>query len=210
MLLFQKRFHAGLVDGSIRLTFRRWERPRVRVGGRYRCHPIGVLRVDGVSQVVPARISEQDARAAGFTSRAELLRYLAGVSDQSLDGPVFRVELAYDGQNDRIDLALDDRVDDEAEAQIEAALARLDARRTWTEQTLALIAANPRVRAAELAARAGRDTASFKADVVKLKRLGLTQSFEVGYELSPRGRTYLARRRSAPGTSAGKQRRARR
>jgi hypothetical protein len=30
----------------------------------------------------------------------------------------------------------------------------------------------------------------FKADVVKLKKLGLTQSFEVGYELSPRGRSY--------------------
>jgi hypothetical protein len=28
--------------------------------------------------------------------------------------------------------------------------------------------------------------------VRKLKKLGLTQSFEVGYEISPRGRAYLA------------------
>ena len=37
----------------------------------------------------------------------------------------------------------------------------------------------------------GRETKDFKADVVKLKRLGLTQSFEVGYEVSPRGLAFL-------------------
>jgi hypothetical protein len=31
--------------------------------------------------------------------------------------------------------------------------------------------------------------------VRKLKRLGLTQSFEVGHEISPRGRAYLAARK---------------
>ena len=39
--------------------------------------------------------------------------------------------------------------------------------------------------------------------MVNLKKLGLTQSFEVGYEISPRGRAYLAAtakksRRSTP------------
>jgi len=47
MLLFQKRFHAGLTSGEVTLTFRRWPRSRVKAGGRYRCHPIGVLEVDG-------------------------------------------------------------------------------------------------------------------------------------------------------------------
>ena len=36
----------------------------------------------------------------------------------------------------------------------------------------------------------GRETAPFKADVRKLKELGLTESLEVGYRLSPRGRAY--------------------
>lgn len=40
MLLFQKRFHEGLKSGEVTLTFRRWERPHVKPGGRYRCHPI--------------------------------------------------------------------------------------------------------------------------------------------------------------------------
>jgi hypothetical protein len=40
-----------------------------------------------------------------------------------------------------------------------------------------------------LARSAGFDTLPFKANVRKLKGLGLTTSLEVGYELSPRGRT---------------------
>ena len=55
---------------------------------------------------------------------------------------------------------------------------------------LELIAANPDVRAPELAARLGRETLAFKRDVRKLKELGLTESLPVGYRLSPRGRAY--------------------
>jgi hypothetical protein len=57
---------------------------------------------------------------------------------------------------------------------------------------MALIDRFPRVAASKLAAKIGRETAPFKVDVRKLKKLGLTQSFEVGYEISPRGRAYLA------------------
>jgi hypothetical protein len=42
-----------------------------------------------------------------------------------------------------------------------------------------------------LAERFGRERLPFKADVRKLKALGLTESLEVGYRLSPRGRAYL-------------------
>ena len=57
---------------------------------------------------------------------------------------------------------------------------------------LELIAARPAVRAPDLAASLGRETQPFKADVRKLKELGLTESLLVGYRLSPRGRSYLA------------------
>jgi ribosomal protein S19E (S16A) len=49
------------------------------------------------------------------------------------------------------------------------------------------------VRAADLAASVGRDKPSFKLDVRKLKELGLTESLEVGYRLSPQGRAVLDR-----------------
>ncbi len=78
--------------------------------------------------------------------------------------------------------------------QIKAKLARLDARAAapWTRETLRLIERYPAVRAGDLAARLGMDRLPFKANVRKLKGLGLTVSLEVGYELSPRGRILLA------------------
>ena len=48
MLLFQKRFHAGLVSGAVTRTFRLWDKPHVKPGGRYRVHPIGVVEVSAV------------------------------------------------------------------------------------------------------------------------------------------------------------------
>jgi hypothetical protein len=60
-------------------------------------------------------------------------------------------------------------------------------------QTLALIDAHPRRRAGDLASMAGRaPLAAFKADVRKLKYLGLTRSLLVGYELTDAGHAVLA------------------
>ena len=73
MLLFKKPFHAGLQSGAITLTYRRWQKPHVRVGGRYRCHPIGVLEVDRVERVRVDAITEVDAARAGFASVAALV-----------------------------------------------------------------------------------------------------------------------------------------
>ena len=199
MLLFKKPFHAGLVDGSIRLTFRRWDKPHVRAGGRYRCHPIGVLEVEDVRRVRVGDVGARDARLAGFASRAELVAYLrSGPSGGDLDddSEVFRVALHHGGDGDRVEIALDDELSRDDVAAIAARLARLDAREPWTRATLRLIAKHPRVAASKLAAKLGRETLPFKQDVRKLKKLGLTQSFEVGYELSPRGRAFLAARRS--------------
>src|SRR5439155_13203496 len=92
----------------------------------------------------------------------------------------------------RVEGALDGRLGEDDVAAIEERLARLDAKAQWTAKTLALIGRKPRVAASQLAESLGRETAPFKADVVKLKKLGLTQSFEVGYEVSPRGKAYLA------------------
>lgn len=199
MLLFQKRFHEGLLSGAVTLTFRRWERSRVRVGGRYRCHPIGVLEVDAVDEVAVRDISEEDAQHAGFASRAELLAYMKSASESPLraSSRVFRVALHHGGDGDRVELALCDRLSDEDVQQIAEKLARLDNKGAWTRDTLALIRKQPRVAASKLAAQLGRETLAFKTDVRKLKKLGLTESYEVGYGLSPRGRAYLAAARRA-------------
>lgn len=195
MLLFKKAFHAGLTSGAVTLTFRRWDKPHVRAGGRYRCHPIGVLEVDDVTRVTTDELTDADARRAGFASRAALVEYLAELGPLADDTPLYRVALHYGGDGDRVEGALDATLTDAQIAELDAKLARLDRDAPWTRETLALIRKHPRIAASKLAAKLDRETVPFKVDVRKLKRLGLTQSFEVGYEVSPRGLAYLARAR---------------
>ena len=97
--------------------------------------------------------------------------------------------LHHGGDGDRV--PLEDSLSADDVKAIAAKLARMDGKKPWTRQTLALIARHPRIAASKLAAKVGRETLDFKVDVRKLKKLGLTQSFEVGYEIAPRGRAYL-------------------
>jgi hypothetical protein len=205
MLLFQKRFHAGLLDGSVTLTFRRWKKPHVKPGGRYRVHPIGVVEVSELAEVPASRISDRDARAAGFESAAELRGWLVaplktrgGVVEReplASGETVYRVALRHAGEDDRVPLALEAALGEEDVEAIAVRLKRLDAKGRWTRRTLSLVAKHPRVAASRLARKVGRETLPFKVDVRKLKRLGLTMSFEVGYGLSPRGEEFLRRRK---------------
>ena len=61
----------------------------------------------------------------------------------------------------------------------------------WTASYLRLIAGQPATVARVLAAQAGAELIVFKRRVRQLKELGLTESLEVGYRISPRGRVVL-------------------
>jgi hypothetical protein len=196
-MLFRRSLWAGLADGTVTLAFRRWRRAQVRPGGRYRT-PAGVLEVRAVSVVDPTAITDQDAAQAGFTSRDRLLAEL----DRHGDGPVYRVELRLAGPDPREALRRADRLSEAEWVALEERLERLDRASRhgpWTRSVLRLIGARPGVRAAELAAELGRERHVFKLDVRKLKELGLTESLEVGYRLSPRGRALLDRLEQRPG-----------
>jgi len=179
---------AAIRAGTIDLAFRRWARPRVVVGTRMRTG-VGLIEVTSVDQVSVSSLRAEDARRAGAASLTALKQALAARSSD----PVWRIGLAYAGADPRE--ALRATVPDAAEiAAINARLDRLDASSAygaWTRATLDLIDLNPTVRAPDLAAQVGRETADFKKDVRKLKDLGLTESLDVGYRLSPRGRAYL-------------------
>ena len=202
MLLFQRRFHDGLVHGSITLTFRLWPTARVKPGSKYRCHPIGVLEVDAADRVRVKDISNSDAEHAGFRDQASLLDYLQHLSKAPLtqESEVFRIALHFAGEGDFVPLAQETDLSAEAFATLSQQLQKLDASsktRPWTRETLTLIEQHPHIAASRLAKMVQRETKPFKANVVKLKRLGLTQSFEIGYEISPRGLAFLEMSRAA-------------
>jgi hypothetical protein len=181
---------AAVVDGRVDLAFRRWERPLATAGARQRT-VVGVIGFDAVEPVAREQVSNEDARRAGFASRDELLAFL----DRRAAGTIYRIALRLLGPDPRI--ALRETVPDERDsAEIERRLARLDRfsrHGPWTRGVLEAIGAQPGLRAADLALQFGRERLPFKVDVRKLKELGLTESLEVGYRLSPRGRAILER-----------------
>jgi hypothetical protein len=190
-VLFKRRVLDGLADGTISLAFRRWERPRVRVGSQLRT-AVGVLAVDAMDVVEVADITTNDARRAGFSSRDELLGELA----RRPDGTVYRLELRLAGPDPRVALRDQSSMTEAELSEVERRLARLDAASrhgSWTMTVLQLIHDRPAVRAGDLAPATGQAMPEFKRDVRKLKELGLTESLEVGYRLSPRGRAVLDR-----------------
>lgn len=156
---------------------------------------VGLIEVTAVDEVRAADVTDSEARRAGAGSRSELLDRLAKRSGRS----TFRIALQFAGPDPRIELREAADLDDDELAAVSELLARFDrgARGPWTRVVLALIEASPATRAADLAAGLGRDTPSFKRDVRKLKELGLTESLDVGYRLSPRGER-VARSSSAP------------
>jgi hypothetical protein len=262
-MLLPARIAQGVRDGSVTLAFRRWEQPRVRVGGT-QLTSAGIVRFDAVEEVLdPADLTDDDARAAGFPALAALTRLLyppAALRDAPLAGSrgssgtvveqgaeegaeaqrgvsvvvpeerpgaqrggsltvpeerpgaqrpdasrragpragkggdhVYRVRLSWVGEDPRI--ALRAQRPDAAElARVAGAVTRLDAgRRTgpWTRPILEWIRDHEGVISTELAALLGREVLPMKADIRRLKALGLTESLRVGYRLSPRGHAYL-------------------
>jgi hypothetical protein len=196
-VLFPQRFHAGLADGSVTLAFRHWRRPAAKAGGRQRT-PVGELAIDAVDEISVDDLTEADARRAGYADLDDLLGELA----RHPDGTLYRIELHLAGADPRI--ALRERADlsEDEWRTVVARLARLDRSSRhgpWTTTVLRLIAERPAVRAGDLADSLGRETPPFKVDVRKLKEMGLTESLEVGYRLSPLGRAVLDRLSEAEG-----------
>ena len=216
-MLLPARIAQGVRDGTITLAFRRWEQPRVKVGGT-QLTSAGIVRFEAVDEVLgPDELTDDDARSAGSADAAALRKQLWPAKDATrnvIPGPrdlstrqtarrgpragkggdrVFRVRLSWIGEDPRV--ALREVVPSAAElAELTTTVARLDAsRRTgpWTRQILEWIRDHPGVISTELATLLGRELQPMKADIRRLKALGLTESLRVGYRLSPRGVAYL-------------------
>jgi len=197
-MLFRREVLAGIAEGRIDRVFRVWAVPRVRAGSTQRTWA-GVIVIDSVTAVAPEEITEDDALHAGFEDRAALLTAL---SKSTKEGGYHRVMLHLGGPDPRSALAADADLTERELAGLTAALDAIDTRSRrapWTREVLRLIEEHPGLRALELAERLDRDKLPFKADVRRLKSLGLTESLETGYRLSPRGKALMAYLRSSAG-----------
>jgi hypothetical protein len=190
-LLFKHSALDKIARNEIALAFRRWKRPTVKVGGRVRTAS-GVVLIGDITTVDGSALTEKDAVAAGFPTLGALQEML-GADDGT---PVYRIELNGIEPDGRVALRNDAVLSDEDWHALTMRFARWDKTSPgYFPSILRAIDANPEVAAAALAARAGVETLKFKQDVRKLKELGLTESLDVGYRLSPRGEAVLEKLR---------------
>lgn len=190
------RFREGIRDGRVTLTFRAWKRRQAKPGSTHRLFGDTLIDVLSVETVVVEAISEAAAAQAGFDGRENLLAYLRTGPGGPIEGDseLFRVAFRFAGDIEDTPAVVED-------GDVEAALAKLadmdrrSARGPWTEESLELVESMPATLAAKLAAKARREVPKFKADVRKLKYMGLTRSLGTGYELTELGKQVLARRR---------------
>ena len=187
-MLLKRETLDRIAAGEITLAFRRWKRPTVRAGGRLRT-VVGELAIEAVDVVSASSLTARDAKRAGFASLAALREALRGRV-----GELHRVQLSLAGPDRRVALRAKARLSRAELDQITHRLERMDARSKdgdWTRVVLERIESASGVRAGDLAQEIGLERTAFKQRVRRLKELGLTQSLEVGYRLSPRGRTVL-------------------
>jgi len=183
-MLFRHDILQGIAEGRVTLAFRRWRRAPPADGSSLRS-PVGVLSLDRVTVVDEGDLTPEDVRRTGMTLD-ELRASIAG------EGTLLRIELRLAGDDPRI--ALRERLPERAALEaIVTKLARMDAAcpTSWTTRYLQVIADQPGVVSRVLARQVDADVAPFKRRVRQLKELGLTESLEVGYRLSPRGRAVL-------------------
>jgi hypothetical protein len=198
-MIIPERVLEGILAGNITLAFRRWRRPSVRAGGSL-LTSIGKLKIQDVWATDLSAITPDEARRAGYSSREDLVADL----NSRAEGSVYCIEFGGISADPRVALRQTTLSADDVAAVTERLL-RLDDRadEPWTVRVLELIEAHPALRAADLCQRARQERLAFKINVRKLKALGLTESLEVGYRLSPRGAALLRALRHGPGRVHG-------
>lgn len=194
MVPFTASDHARVASGEITVTWRLWKYAHVRPGRVYATGFGGAIEVEDLCQVRAADLTEADAAEVGLSGTASLIELVRSHTGATVtpDTVLYRVQFHYLPEAPaKPQLPLD---------VIEQRLQKLDAASPtgpWTLQALRLIEDNPGLVARALALEAGLPRDVFKANVRKLKALGLTRSLTVGYELTELGQTYLDTRDEA-------------
>ena len=89
--MFSRELREAVAGGEITVTIRRWDRPQVKVGGRYRTAGV-VIEVDAMDVVPFSALTDEDVDASGETD-LETLRDRAAHSGPIHDDTlVYRIE----------------------------------------------------------------------------------------------------------------------
>jgi hypothetical protein len=89
-MIFTKRLREPVMNGEITCSVRIWQRPHVKVGGRYPLGP-GAIEVTALREITLADVTPELARRSGFAGLVDLLK----VAKHGPGERVFLVEFEY-------------------------------------------------------------------------------------------------------------------
>lgn len=190
-MLFRSEVLHKIKEGEVTHTYRKWKRRMVKPGGT-QLTQIGQLLITSVEKISYDEITDSDIAVSGFNNREDLQLYLS-----KKEGEIYKIGLQFEGKDPRIELRATLVTDDEFD-KLQKQLAGYDKRSkhgNWTIESLEIIERRPSTLAKTLATELGFERDWWKLQVRKLKKLGLTESLKVGYQLSPRGKDVLERLR---------------
>jgi hypothetical protein len=88
---FSADLRDNVIAGDITVSFRLWQRPHVRAGGRYRVGP-AQIEVDAIELVPFAAITPDDVRRSGEPDRETLRQRAAHAGPIADDTLLYRIE----------------------------------------------------------------------------------------------------------------------
>ena len=88
---FSRDLRDEVISGGITVSFRLWQRPKVRAGGRYRVGP-AQIEVDSVDLMPFSAITLADVRRSGERDRESLRQRAAHAGPVADDTLLYRVE----------------------------------------------------------------------------------------------------------------------
>ena len=88
---FSPDLRAAVVAGDVTLSFRLWQRPKLRAGGQYRVGP-ALIEVDSVELVPFSAITAAEVRRCGEPDREALRRRAAHAGPVTDDTVLYRIE----------------------------------------------------------------------------------------------------------------------
>ena len=143
-MLFRTAVQQKIRDGEITLAFRRWKQPRVKPGTSHKSG-FGMIAIGKVEKSTQRKLTDAEARKAGYTSKTDLLDDLA-----DREGDLYRIEVANGGADPRVALRESDDLSEDEFLDISKRLERMDRGSktgAWTRSALEVIDQNPKRRA---------------------------------------------------------------
>ena len=94
---FSAELRPAVIAGDLTVSFRLWQRPKVRTGGQY---PVGpaVIEIDSIELVPFGTITADDVRRAGEPDLETLRRRAAHAGPIDDDTVLYRIEFHVAGQ----------------------------------------------------------------------------------------------------------------